>query len=85
MSGISVDGRNGKFVQALAEMIIRFTVDVFPKLAESEHLLDLHAEEMLPLRAVVIRCRWDEQVQRMRTWTKKNHVADWQWTPWPMS
>ena len=47
--------------------------------------LETHAEEMLQLRALVISGRWDEQVQRMRTWTKKNYVADWHWTPRLMS
>jgi hypothetical protein len=46
--------------------------------------LEAHAEEMLQLRALVISGRWDEQVQRMRTWTKKNDVTDY-WTPRPMS
>ena len=47
--------------------------------------LEAHAEEMLQLRALVISGRWDEQVQRMRTWIKKNDVTDWNWTPRPMS
>ena len=34
MEGISVDGRNGKLIQSVAEMIVRFHGDVFPKLAE---------------------------------------------------
>ncbi len=44
-----------------------------------------HAEEMLLLRALVISRRWDKRVQQMRSWTKKNHLADWKWTPCPMS
>lgn len=44
-----------------------------------------HAEEMLQLRALVISRRWDEQVKRMRDWTKKHHLATWQWTPQLMS
>jgi hypothetical protein len=47
--------------------------------------LEAHAEEMLQPRALVIIGRWDEQVQRMRTWTKKNYVTEWRWTPRPMS
>ena len=47
--------------------------------------LEDHAEEMLQLRALVISRRWDERVQQMRSWTKKNHVADWHWTPRMMS
>jgi len=47
--------------------------------------LEDHAEEMLQLRALVISGRWDERVQQMRSWTKKNHLADWHWTPRPMS
>ena len=47
--------------------------------------LEEHAEEMLQLRALVISRRWDERVQQMRSWTKKNHLADWKWTPRPMS
>ena len=47
--------------------------------------LEDHAEEMLQLRALVISRRWDERVKRMRSWTKKNQLADWHWTPRPMS
>ena len=47
--------------------------------------LEDHAEEMLQLRALVISRRWDERVQQMRSWTKKNYLADWHWTPRPMS
>lgn len=47
--------------------------------------LENHAEEMLQLRSLVISRRWDEQVKRMRSWAKKNHLADWHWTPRPMS
>ena len=39
MEGISVDGRNGKLIQSVAEMIVRFLGDVFPKLAEWEQRL----------------------------------------------
>ena len=34
MEGISVNGRNGKLIQSVAEMIDRFHGDVFPKFAE---------------------------------------------------
>jgi len=47
--------------------------------------LEDHAEEMLQLRALVISRRWDERVQQMRSWTRKNPLADWHWTPQPMS
>lgn len=47
--------------------------------------LENHAEEMLQLRALVISDRWDEQVQRMRSWLKENYLADWHWTPRIMS
>ena len=47
--------------------------------------LEDHAEEMLQLRALVISRRWDERVQQMRSWTKKNQLADWHWKPRPMS
>lgn len=47
--------------------------------------LEDHAEEMLQLRALVISRRWDERVQQMRSWTKKHQLADWHWTPRPMS
>ena len=36
MGGISVDGRNGKLMQSVVEMIACFTGEVFPKLAEWE-------------------------------------------------
>ena len=39
MEGISVDGRNGKLIQSLAEMIVRFHGDVFPKLAVGKQRL----------------------------------------------
>ena len=39
MEGVSVDGRNGKLIQSVAEMIVRFHGDVFPKLAEWEQRL----------------------------------------------
>ncbi len=47
--------------------------------------LEDHAEEMLQLRALVISRRWDERVKQMRSWVKKNRLADWRWTPRPMS
>jgi hypothetical protein len=47
--------------------------------------LEDHAEEMLQLRSLVISRRWDEQVMRMRSWTRENHLVDWHWTPRPMS
>jgi hypothetical protein len=47
--------------------------------------LEDHAEEMLQLRALVISRRWDERIKQMRSWTKKNHLTDWRWTPRPMS
>jgi len=47
--------------------------------------LENHAEEMLQLRALVISGRWDERVQRMRSWTKAKYLADWHWTPRTMS
>ena len=34
-----MDGRNGKLIQSVAEMIVRFLGDVFPKLAEWEQRL----------------------------------------------
>jgi hypothetical protein len=39
MEGISVDGRNGKLIQSVAEMIVRFHGDVFPKLAVGKQRL----------------------------------------------
>ena len=39
MGAISVKGRNGKFSQSVVEMIVRFTGEVFPKLAEWEQRL----------------------------------------------
>ena len=39
MEGISVDGRNGKLIQSVIEMIVRFPGEVFPKLAEWERCL----------------------------------------------
>ncbi len=36
MGGISEDGRNGKLIQSVVEMIVCFTGEVFPKLAEWE-------------------------------------------------
>lgn len=47
--------------------------------------LEHHAEEMLQLRALVISGRWDERVQRMRSWTREKHLADWHWSPHNMS
>ncbi|MEI6540145.1 MAG: hypothetical protein WCO86_11570 [Planctomycetota bacterium] len=47
--------------------------------------LEHHAEEMLQLRALVISDRWDRQVERMRSRTKQEHLADWHWTPQNMS
>jgi len=47
--------------------------------------LEDHAEEMLQLRALVISRRWDERIKQMRSWTKKNQLTDWRWTPHPMS
>ena len=47
--------------------------------------LEHHAEEMMQLRALVISDRWDERIQRMRSWTKETHLADWRWTPQVMS
>jgi hypothetical protein len=56
-----------------------------PFIRNGKFWLEAHAEEMPQLRALVISGRWDEQVQRMRTWTKKNYVTDWHWKPRPMS
>ena len=39
MEGICVDGRNGKLIQSVAEMIVRFHGDVFPKLGDWEQRL----------------------------------------------
>jgi hypothetical protein len=47
--------------------------------------LEHHAEEMLQLRALVISGRWDERVQRMRSWVKEKQLADWHWIPRTMS
>jgi hypothetical protein len=47
--------------------------------------LEKHAEEMLQLRALVMSGRWNERVQRMRSWNKENQLADWHWIPQTMS
>lgn len=47
--------------------------------------LEDHAEEMLQLRALVITNRWDDQLQRLRSWSRKQQLANWHWTPRQMS
>jgi hypothetical protein len=44
MEGISVDGRNGTLIQSVAERIVRFHGDVFPKLAKWEQRLKADPE-----------------------------------------
>ncbi len=44
MEGFSVDGRNGKLIQSVAEMIVRFHGDVFPKFTEWEQRLKADPE-----------------------------------------
>ena len=39
MGGVCVDGRDGEFIKTVSEMLVRFTGDVFPKLAEWERRL----------------------------------------------
>ena len=46
MGAISVKGRNGKFSQSVVEMIVRFTGEVFPKLAEWERHLKVDPQTL---------------------------------------
>jgi hypothetical protein len=34
MEGLSVDGKDGKFIQSAMEMVVRFSVEVTPQVAE---------------------------------------------------
>jgi hypothetical protein len=44
-----------------------------------------NAESMLQLRALVMSDRWDGRMFEMRQLRKTKHLADWAWTPSPMS
>jgi hypothetical protein len=44
-----------------------------------------NAESMLQLRALVISDRWDERIPQMRSCRRKTYLADWHWTPRPMT
>jgi hypothetical protein len=44
-----------------------------------------HAEEMLQVRAQVISKRWDERVEAMRQYLRRNGQIDWEWEPQAMS
>ncbi len=43
------------------------------------------AESMLQLRCLVISQRWDSRINSMRAYKRTKHIADWHWTPLPMS
>ncbi len=55
MGGISVDGRDGKFIKTVAEMLIRFTGEVFPRLAEWERRLKADPQDLEVLEQEVQR------------------------------
>jgi hypothetical protein len=44
-----------------------------------------NAESMLQLRALVMSDRWDGRMSEMRALRKTTYLADWIWTPSPMS
>lgn len=46
---------------------------------------EANAESMLQLRALVISDRWDARMSEMRQSRKTTHLADWKWTPLPMT
>ena len=46
MGTISVNGRHGKFSESVLEMIVRFTGEVFPKLAEWERRLKVDPQTL---------------------------------------
>lgn len=53
MGGCSVDGRDGEFFKTVAEMIVRFTVEIFPKLAEWERQLAVNPLNLEPFEQEV--------------------------------
>ena len=55
MGGISVDGRDGKFIKTVAEMLIRFTGEVFPRLSEWERRLKADPQDLEVLEQEVQR------------------------------
>ncbi|MEI7702032.1 MAG: hypothetical protein WCK86_19700 [Planctomycetia bacterium] len=44
-----------------------------------------NAKSMLQLRALVMSDRWNDRVSEMRQLRKSTYIADWSWTPSPMS
>jgi hypothetical protein len=44
-----------------------------------------NAESMLQLRALVMSDRWNDRISEMRQLRKTTYIADWSWTPSPMS
>jgi hypothetical protein len=46
---------------------------------------EANAESMLQLRALVVSDRWNDRMTEMRHLRKTTHLADWNWTPSPMS
>ena len=46
MGEISVDGKDGEFIKSAMEMLVRFSVEISPKLAEWEQRLTEHPEEL---------------------------------------
>jgi hypothetical protein len=44
-----------------------------------------HAETMLQVRAQVISNRWDQRLQEMREFTRRDGRLDWKWQPQAMS
>ena len=44
-----------------------------------------NAESMLQLRAPVMSDRWNDRMSEMRQLRKTTCIADWNWTPSPMS
>jgi hypothetical protein len=55
MGGISVDGRDGEFIKTVAEMLIRFTGEVFPRLGEWERRLKADPQNLESLEREVQR------------------------------
>jgi hypothetical protein len=53
MGGISVDGRDGNFIRTVAEMLVRFSGEVFPKLAEWERRLKADPQSLEALEQEV--------------------------------
>jgi uncharacterized membrane-anchored protein YhcB (DUF1043 family) len=52
---VSVDGRDGEFIQTVAEMLVRFTGEVFPRLAEWERCLKADPQNLESLEQEVQR------------------------------